>query len=162
MAWGAAILAWLYRNLSQASLVDEIDLGACYSLLRTVARNSYTQQFEPLGTTCASSVLDYRLQMDTIRACEVWWTPYTAQEIEGVRFAIYHGALVFLDTEEPHMPERLSRERVFPSPLPIPAGVVLDALDLYIGDDDPKDVGTSHARFIEISRIFRMYREFRF
>ncbi|KAI5664489.1 hypothetical protein M9H77_23812 [Catharanthus roseus] len=155
MAWGTRVLVWLYKNLGQASCVDARDLWAATHFWNktSVARSLYIQQFELLETTCGSSMLDYYLRLDTIGAVEVRRTPYSAQEIEGVRSATYHGALTFFYTVEPHMPKRL----VYPSPPHIPADVILDALDPYIGDDDPDDVGTSHARFLEISRIVRMY-----
>ncbi|KAI5670998.1 hypothetical protein M9H77_11362 [Catharanthus roseus] len=84
------------KNLGQASRADTRDLGGCYSIL----------EFELLGTTHGSSMLDYHLRLDTIGVAEVRWTLYTAQEIEGVRFVIYHGASVFFNTVELHMPKR--------------------------------------------------------
>ncbi|KAI5683240.1 hypothetical protein M9H77_04468 [Catharanthus roseus] len=45
-------------------------------------QSPYIYQFKLLGTTRGSSVLDYQLRLDIMRACEVRCTSYMAQEIE--------------------------------------------------------------------------------
>ncbi|KAI5678928.1 hypothetical protein M9H77_09878 [Catharanthus roseus] len=152
---------------------------------------------ELLGTTYGGSVLEYRMRLDTMSAFRVRWTPYTAQEIEDIRFATYHCTLAFFDTfvqlhgiptpriialyqhlyetafdaslcyygslhgvvflSSGPIHDRLPPGSVYPSHPPIPAVVILDALDSYISNDDPANPNTSHARFLESSRIVRMY-----
>lgn len=55
-------------------------------------------------------------------------------------------------------PDRLPPGRVFSTHPSIPTVVVIDVLDLYIGDDDPDD---GDVRFREIAWIVRMYQQFR-
>ncbi|KAI5665093.1 hypothetical protein M9H77_24416 [Catharanthus roseus] len=119
-----------------------------------VVRSLYIQQFELLGTTRGSSMLDYHTQLDTMRVAEVrglldnttghYIDPEYMRQLALPPYAAiahYMDWYLLWTYLRIQNPDTLPPGSVYPSHPHIPAAVILDALDAYISDDDPDDVG---------------------
>ncbi|KAL6894011.1 hypothetical protein ACP4OV_008109 [Aristida adscensionis] len=119
MAWGAAVLAHLYRELGKASMKGKANCCAFITLLQIWAwehiqigcpellENKVLSNDRPLGCRWNAPFKNrenirsmdhefYRHGLDTISDCQITWDPYTPNQIAGLPSICTIGSAVWL------------------------------------------------------------------
>ncbi|XP_021852916.1 protein MAINTENANCE OF MERISTEMS-like isoform X1 [Spinacia oleracea] len=139
-SWGAATLAFLYRQLGVASRDGSQGISGCLTLLQawiyeyfsTFRPHTSRLTFEP-GTAraCMWSIRQerrslvrlqsFRTSIDQLTSIEVTWLPYGPDLALTVPRTTLCGWLRYRDIIEPYMPDRVLRQlgymQVIPSPI---------------------------------------------
>ncbi|KAH7841567.1 hypothetical protein Vadar_031633 [Vaccinium darrowii] len=126
-AFGAAGLAYLYRQLGQASNGDAKQLSGYTTLLEAwiqehfpSLRNgidpNYTddspraRRWLPRREVTTDSTLRYRQLLDNLQPDQVIFDPYKNERDELLDIAFYTGCIHCLSVVEPYMPDRVLRQ----------------------------------------------------
>ncbi|KAK9733107.1 hypothetical protein RND81_04G043900 [Saponaria officinalis] len=100
-AWGAATLAYLYRQLGTASRA-----GYYVKDRPLVQAWSHVPRFKGDPTLLEQ----HRQRLDGLRAEHVAWTPYGFRPDRECRTTLYSGLIRLLDVVEPYQPDRCLRQ----------------------------------------------------
>ncbi|XP_057247759.1 uncharacterized protein LOC104898137 [Beta vulgaris subsp. vulgaris] len=128
-SWGAATLAYLYRQLGIASRADSAQICGCLTLLQAwiyeyfpMFRPNRTRRMVPRGSASAlcwevrhenrgiDRLLSIRQALDQTNAMQPDWLPYGICPVSAYPRSTYYGWLRYLDIVEPYMPDRTLRQ----------------------------------------------------
>ncbi|TYK03303.1 serine/threonine-protein phosphatase 7 long form-like protein isoform X1 [Cucumis melo var. makuwa] len=137
-AWGAATLAWLYRELCRASNAQSLEIAGPLMLLQVWAYDRFSiiapqrtlqhsdgrpLSFRWSGVQAASEqsgnmLLIYRWTFDRLSRSQINWTPYTPDIMaslpvrcqSGQAVWTYVGPLICFHLVEKHQPDRVLRQ----------------------------------------------------
>lgn len=127
-AWGAATLAYMYRQLGKASRFQTKQICGCLTLLQAWIYE-YFPRFRPTENgnwekqppyaarwvpgkmkKTNDDLLIYRAALDCMTVDEVTWTPFTRDPSKDVPISRYCGIIHCRSITEPYMPIRVLRQ----------------------------------------------------
>uniref|UniRef100_A0A9I9E1F2 Aminotransferase-like plant mobile domain-containing protein n=1 Tax=Cucumis melo TaxID=3656 RepID=A0A9I9E1F2_CUCME len=108
--WGAATLAWLYRELCRASNAQSLEIAGPLMLLQSGVQAASEQS--------GNMLLIYRWTFDRLSRSQINWTPYTPDIMaslpvrcqSGQAVWTYIGPLICFHLVEKHQPDRVLRQ----------------------------------------------------
>ncbi|KAL0540517.1 hypothetical protein IC582_020525 [Cucumis melo] len=145
-SWGAACLAWLYRELCRASHAQSLEIAGPLMLLQVWAYDKFPivapqvalqalvdrplgfrwSGVQPKSEQSANMLLTYRQIFDRLTHTQINWTPYTSDVMtllpdrchNGQLIWTYVGPLICFHIVELHAPDRVLRQFGMHQPLP--------------------------------------------
>ncbi|XP_012828838.1 PREDICTED: serine/threonine-protein phosphatase 7 long form homolog [Erythranthe guttata] len=132
-AWGAAVLAHLYRQLGLASRAHVKGLQGCTLLLQCwiyeyfrpfrAPINSDYREMQPRFLKWKprkgiSDLLSVRRMLDDMQADQIDWMPYGPHVHRRVPRTLYYGCIQFMEIVEPYLPDRVLRQFGFRQTIP--------------------------------------------
>ncbi|XP_048490764.1 protein MAINTENANCE OF MERISTEMS-like [Beta vulgaris subsp. vulgaris] len=169
-SWGSATLAYLYRQLGEASRTSTVGITGCLTLLQAWIYEYFpcfrprAQHISGGGGPRAQSWTVYpekrshdrlcsiRRQLDTLTAEDVDWLPYGHDfDPTTISRTLYRGTIRYRGVVEPYMPDRclrqLGRMQIVPVPVIAPESASRPSKGKYVVQSSPVYCESSWSSF---------------